>query len=90
MVICQAMVPTMMLILLPTIPESPRWYIQHNKTEHARKSLRTVRKTEWEVEDEILMIREAIKFEKEAISGSYAALVWCTLMDLTLLLICSC
>lgn len=63
------------LALLPTIPESPRWYIQHNKPEMARNSLRTVRATEWEVEDEILIIREAIEFEKEAISSSYSALV---------------
>ncbi|KAA8566934.1 hypothetical protein EYC84_010030 [Monilinia fructicola] len=42
--------------------------------EAARTSLRRVRKTEQEVEDEILVIREALEFEKEAISASYSAL----------------
>jgi len=74
-VIFQALVPIIILILLPTIPESPRWYIQHgNQIAKARRSLRTVRATEWEVEDEILIIREAIEFEREEISSSYTAL----------------
>jgi hypothetical protein len=33
-----------------------------------------VRETEQEIEDEILTIREALKFEREAISSSYSAL----------------
>lgn len=75
-VVFQAFVPVLMLVLLPTIPESPRWYIQHgNQLDKARSSLRTVRATEWEVEDEIMIIREAIEYEKEAISSSYSALV---------------
>ena len=57
------------------IPETPRWYIQHGlRIDDARASLRRVRETEQNVEDEILTIREAIEFEKEAISSSYTAL----------------
>ncbi len=74
-VIFQALVPILILCLLPTIPESPIWYIQHGQqVEKAREALRRVRTTEQEVEDEILVIREAIEFEKEAISSSYSAL----------------
>lgn len=69
------MVPAIICILLPFIPESPRWYIQKgNQIDNARASLRLVRDTEQEVEDEILMIREAIEYEKEATSSRYSAL----------------
>lgn len=74
-VMFQLLVPTIIICLLPFIPESPRWYIQHgSQVERARQSLRRVRETEQDVEDEILVIREAIEFEKEAISSSYSAL----------------
>jgi MFS family permease len=74
-VIFQMLVPIVILLLLPWIPETPRWYIQHgNRIDQARASLSRVRKTEQEVENEILAIREAIEFEKEAISSTYAAL----------------
>jgi sugar porter (SP) family MFS transporter len=74
-VIFQMMVPIYIMILLPFIPETPRWYLQHGgQIEKARATLRKVRETEQEVEDEILMIREALEFEKEAISSSYSAL----------------
>jgi len=74
-VIFQILVPIIILALVPFIPESPRWYIQHGgQAEKARASLRRVRKTEQDVEDEILVIREALEFEKEAISSSYTAL----------------
>jgi MFS family permease len=74
-VIFQMLVPIIILLLLPWIPETPRWYIQHgNRIDQARASLSRVRKTEQEVEDEILAIREAIEFEKEAISSTYGAL----------------
>jgi hypothetical protein len=53
------------------IPETPRWYLQHGgRIENAHASPRRVRETEQEVEDEILMIREALEFEKEAISST--------------------
>ena len=60
---------------LPFMPGTPRWYIkQKNDLEKARAALRRVRDTEQDVEDEILIIREAIEYEKEIISSSYSAL----------------
>ncbi|KAH6669473.1 major facilitator superfamily transporter sugar [Halenospora varia] len=74
-VMFQMLVPLIIIVQLPFVPESPRWYIQHgDRIEDARASLRRVRDTEQEVEDELLGIREAIIFEKEVISGSYLAL----------------
>ncbi|QSZ30401.1 hypothetical protein DSL72_004924 [Monilinia vaccinii-corymbosi] len=74
-VILQMVVPLTIVTLLPFIPESPRWYIQNGgQVEAARASLRRVRETEQDVEEEILLIREALEFEKEAISSSYSAL----------------
>lgn len=74
-VIFQLLVPLVILAQLWAIPETPRWYIQHdNRIEAARASLYRVRDTDQEVEDEILVIREAIEFEKEAISSNYSAL----------------
>jgi hypothetical protein len=69
------LVPIIILSLLPFIPETPRWYVQHgNQIEKARASLTRVRETPQDVEDEIIIIREALEFEKEAISNSYSAL----------------
>ncbi|KAF2196941.1 MFS sugar transporter-like protein [Delitschia confertaspora ATCC 74209] len=74
-VIFQLLVPILIIGQVFFIPETPRWYIQHgNRIDDARASLHKVRDTDEEVENEILSIREAIEFEKEAISGSYAAL----------------
>jgi hypothetical protein len=74
-VIFQIMIPILIMILIPFQPESPRWHIQKNgNIEAAKASLRKIRDTEQEVEDEVLSIREAIEYEKEAISHSYTAL----------------
>jgi MFS family permease len=74
-VIFQLMVPAIVIVLLPFQPESPRWWLKrHGNVEEARKALKIIRSTEQEVEDELLAIREAIEFEKEAISGTYTAL----------------
>ncbi|KAH8426067.1 putative MFS sugar transporter [Aspergillus melleus] len=74
-VIFQLLVPCLILALLPIIPGSPRWFIQRgNNIEKARAALMRVRETEEEVEDELLKIREAIEYEKEAISSGYSAL----------------
>ncbi|KAL4934716.1 putative MFS sugar transporter [Aspergillus undulatus] len=74
-VIFQLLMPALILALLPTIPGSPRWYIQHgNNIEKARAALARVRETSEEVEDELLKIREALEYEKEAISSNYSAL----------------
>ena len=74
-VIFQMMVPIIILSQVFFIPESPRWYVQKNRNyEKARRSLRRVRATEQDVEDEITTIREAIEFEAEAISSGFSAL----------------
>lgn len=74
-VIFQLMVPVFIVSMIFTLPETPRWYIQRgNNIDKARQSLRRVRETEEEVEAEMTSIREALEFEKEAISSSYSAL----------------
>jgi hypothetical protein len=73
-VIFQLLVPFLILAQIFFIPESPRWYLQHGKIDSARNSLSKVRETEQNVEDEVLIIREALEYEKEAISSSYTAL----------------
>lgn len=74
-VIFQLLMPCLILALLPTIPGSPRWYIQRgNNIEKARATLQKVRESDEEVEDELLRIREALEYEKEAISSGYSAL----------------
>jgi hypothetical protein len=71
----QLLVPVIILILLPTIPGSPRWYIQRqNDVDKARMALRRVRESEEEVEEELNQIRGALEYEKEAISSNYSAL----------------
>ncbi|KAK7750398.1 hypothetical protein SLS62_007697 [Diatrype stigma] len=71
-VIFQLLVPTIICILLPFQPESPRWWIKrHNNVEEARKALRQIRETEQEVEEELQGIRDAVEYEREAVgSGS--------------------
>ncbi|OJJ49802.1 hypothetical protein ASPZODRAFT_139161 [Penicilliopsis zonata CBS 506.65] len=74
-VLFQLLVPILILVLLPTIPGSPRWYIQNgNHIEKARNALLKIRDTEEQVEEELLKIREALEYEKEAISSGYSAL----------------
>ncbi|KAL3494741.1 general substrate transporter [Aspergillus germanicus] len=74
-VIFQLLVPVLILALLPTIPGSPRWFVQRgNNIEKARAALASVRETDEEVEEELLRIREALEYEKEAISSNYSAL----------------
>ncbi|KAI9896040.1 hypothetical protein N3K66_008940 [Trichothecium roseum] len=75
-VIFQMMVPAIVCIALPFLPETPRWHIQKNgNVEGARAALKRIRASDAEVEEELLAIRGAIEYEKEAIRGaSYAAL----------------
>ncbi|QDS74525.1 hypothetical protein FKW77_007443 [Venturia effusa] len=74
-VIFQLMVPVFIISTIFTLPETPRWYIQHgDRVDDARRSLRKVRDSQEDVENELMAIREAIEFEKEAISSSYSAL----------------
>jgi len=73
-IIFQLLVPILILIQVPFIPDSPRWFVKRNKIDNARRALSRVRDTQQEVEDELLMIREALEFEREAISSTYSAL----------------
>ncbi|GIJ98635.1 hypothetical protein Aspvir_000753 [Aspergillus viridinutans] len=74
-VLLQIIVPFLIICQLPFMPESPRWYIQKgNRIEDARRSLSRVRDNEEDIENELHSIRDAITFEKEAISVSYLAL----------------
>lgn len=73
-VIFQLMMPVLILLQVFFTPETPRWLVKKNKIEEARAALRKIRATEQDIEDEILVIREALEFEKEAISSSYSAL----------------
>ncbi|KAM5355148.1 hypothetical protein ACJ41O_001794 [Fusarium nematophilum] len=75
-VIFQILVPLIVCVAIPFIPETPRWHIQKNgNVEAARATLAKIRDSEQEVEEELLAIRGAIEYEKEAIRGvSYAAL----------------
>ncbi|TDZ28954.1 Quinate permease [Colletotrichum spinosum] len=73
-VIFQILVPTIVCALLWSIPESPRWLIKKNKAEQAMRAMKSIRNTDEEAEQEILTIREAIEYEKEAISTNYTAL----------------
>lgn len=74
-VIFQVLVPALIIIALPFQPETPRWHIQKKgDIESARKALRMIRDTDEQVEEEIMVIREAIEYEKEAISSGYSAL----------------
>lgn len=73
-VIFQILVPIVIMVLLPFQPETPRWHIQRRgDVEAAKAALRTIRDTEQEVEEEVVTIREAIEYEKEAISHDYRA-----------------
>lgn len=74
-VIFQVLVPSLICILLFTVPGTPRWYLKrHNDIDSARRALQRVRDDPEEIEEELLAIREALEFEKEAISSSYTAL----------------
>ncbi|KAK5121019.1 hypothetical protein LTR85_005803 [Meristemomyces frigidus] len=73
-VIFQLLMPILIVAQVFFLPESPRWYCKKGKVDMARASLSRVRDTDQEVEDETLMIREALEFEKEAISSTYSAL----------------
>ncbi|KAK7730354.1 hypothetical protein SLS53_009054 [Cytospora paraplurivora] len=74
-VIFQILVPAIIIVLLPFQPETPRWYIQKSgNVQAARAALQRIRDTDAQVEEELMVIREAIEYEKEAISPGYGAL----------------
>jgi hypothetical protein len=66
--------PFWLLLLVLKILIITRYIQRGNNIERAREALQRVRDTEEEVEKELLEIREAIEYEKEAISGNYSAL----------------
>jgi MFS family permease len=56
-------VPAILSVGLIFIPESPRWYLQHGKTEKARKALNWLRPYPDTVDGEVSQITEAIEAE---------------------------
>ncbi|KAF9870662.1 hypothetical protein CkaCkLH20_11764 [Colletotrichum karsti] len=73
-VIFQMMMPIIITVQLPFIPESPRWLIsRRNDVEGARNALLKVRADSRKVDEELLTIREAIEYEKEAQSEGWRA-----------------
>ncbi|KAK4127165.1 general substrate transporter [Parathielavia appendiculata] len=72
-VIFQLMMPLIICAQLPFLPESPRWLIaKKNDYKGAKAALMRVRSTE-EVDAEILSIRKAIAYEKEAAPRKHEA-----------------
>ncbi|KAJ9616349.1 hypothetical protein H2200_000067 [Cladophialophora chaetospira] len=63
-------VPGLLALGLFFIPESPRWYLQHGKTEKARKALNWLRPFPETVDDEVSQIKEAIDAEKALAQGA--------------------
>jgi hypothetical protein len=72
--IFQLLCPLIILAQLPFIPESPRWHLKKGDEASARAALQRVRDSEQEIEDEILQIKEALAYEAEVVSSTYAAL----------------
>ncbi|OBT58164.1 hypothetical protein VE04_01281 [Pseudogymnoascus sp. 24MN13] len=73
--LCQMIAPAFIVSSLWACPESPRWYIQKNRTEEAVAALTRIRNTREEVDAEIEQIQLAVAFEqKNNISGSYGPL----------------
>jgi MFS family permease len=62
-------IPAFLCIGMLFIPESPRWLLQHNKEEKARKALVWLRPDQETVEREMQEINDAIKLEMDLASG---------------------
>ncbi|KXJ96228.1 general substrate transporter [Microdochium bolleyi] len=74
-VVFQVLIPAIVIVLLPFCPESPRWHIlKNNNVEAARATLLSIRENPQDAEDELLEIRAAIEYEKEAVAPGYWAL----------------
>jgi MFS family permease len=63
-------IPGILAIGLLFIPESPRWYLQHNQTEKARKALAWLRPYPDTVDAEIEQIASAIEAERQLAHGA--------------------
>ncbi|KAH6723054.1 general substrate transporter [Leptodontidium sp. MPI-SDFR-AT-0119] len=72
--LCQLIAPTFIIANIWACPESPRWYIQKDRTDDAVKSLQRIREDANQIDMELQEIRQAIAFEQESISGSYKPL----------------
>lgn len=70
-VVFQLLAPIYIIACIIFCPETPRWYVQKGKLEQARASLKRVRATDEEIDDELVQIHEALEYEKQNMSGSY-------------------
>ncbi|KAL2204537.1 general substrate transporter [Sarocladium strictum] len=73
-IIFQLVAPILIIGLLFTCPETPRWYVKKDRIEEGMKVLRSVRNNEELVREELREITTAIAFENESISPGYSAL----------------
>lgn len=62
-------VPTILFISLFFIPESPRWLVLQGRFDEAHKSLKWLRPSDANIEDELAEIRLALDSERESASG---------------------
>ncbi|PSN59096.1 MFS sugar transporter-like protein [Corynespora cassiicola Philippines] len=70
----QLLAPVIIIITVSFCPESPRWFIAHDRLEDAVRALSLVRDDAERVQNEISDIKRALQFEKENISSGYSAL----------------
>ncbi|PLB55757.1 general substrate transporter [Aspergillus steynii IBT 23096] len=73
-ILLQMLAPVLVISGLLFCPESPRWYIQKDRTEDAIQALQVVRDDPEQVASEIREILQAIRYEKETNPGRYAPL----------------
>jgi MFS family permease len=73
-IIFQLVAPILIIGLLFTCPETPRWYVKKDRIEEGMKVLRSVRNNEELVREELREITTAIAFENGSISPGYSAL----------------
>lgn len=64
--------PTVLAFFLPFMPESPRWLLEHNEPDKARRMLVRLRNTDTSphiIEAELEEMKEALEREREASNG---------------------
>lgn len=67
----QILMPTMILLMLPLLPESPRWLISQDRREDAAQNLRKLRKAASE-EDIQLEIESLVYSQRNEQKGSWS------------------